>query len=168
MIIKQRVRGNPVELQVVLQTNGVCVEEMKNQVRDKITDLHRNFRGTLIKGVDGAFNALFISVERVMAVAGPALEKTLRYQQGDRLAEDQFRPLDTLEELKMTNHRYAVKEIQKKYPEREEKMIEESKKTIEEAYKYRGRFIQSSIHNFTSKLFSGKGDNYGKRSGKCR
>jgi len=56
--------------------------------------------------------------------------------------------------------------ISRKHMEREENMIQASKRTVEEAYKYRGRFIQSSIHNFTSRLFNGRENNHGKKSGR--
>ena len=165
MSIKQQVTGNSIELHVVLQARAAKIDEIRNKIRDKITDMHRNWRSALLKGVDGAFNALFISVERFMSKVGPVLGRLVQVEDGLEI-DGLYAQAGYSGGIK-TNGLFP----EGRYGEKES-MIEESRRVIEEANKLRGKFIQSSLHNLKNKpdkefypLVHGKGEENGKRHG---
>lgn len=168
MSIKQQVTGNSVELHLVLQARDARIDEIRNKIRDKITDMHRNWRSVLLTGVDGAFNALFISVERFMSKMGPVLGRLVKveFENGPEV-DGRHAPAGYSRETKTKGLL-----LEGRYGEKEESMIEESRRVIEKANKLRGKFIQSSLHNLKIKsdkgfypIVHGKGEKNGKRSG---
>ncbi len=159
MSIKQQVTGNSVELHLVLQARDARIDEIRNKIRDKITDMHRNWRSVLLTGVDGAFNALFISVERFMSKVAPVLGRLAKVEYGAEMG-GLYASAGYSGKIR-TNGLF----LEGRYGEKEESMIEESRRVIEEANKLRGKFIQSSLHNLKVKIKNGKGEENGKRPG---